>query len=505
MNRREFVKTTSLLSIPILLKSCHWLATSKGFDIEVKSDASTGHLLLKNRDFTIRNISPVNTLIVGGGIAGMAAACKLKDKDFLLCELSEDFGGSSSSGSFNGSLFSQGAHYDHAYPKNYGPEALHLLEKLNIIEYLPWNETWSFKDQQHLIKHRRKNQCYNKGTFTHDVISNQEQKDQLINLIAPYSGKMTLPGRMINSDYHYLNNITFLDFIKSKISVNDEFICGVDYHMKDDYGAGAQHVSALAGIHYYACRPYYKEVVELFSPPEGNHYFINKMIDHVGKERLQPSHLVSSISKSKNGYEVRIIDIKQQVVKVLQVKNIIYAGQKHALKYIYPKAAPLFKNTIYAPWMVVNIVVEKNNALPSIGYWQNEMLTDDKSFMGFTDSMAQHPSPNEQRILTAYYCLPPDSRADLINVEKNKQKIAEVTIARINEYFGVSIDKNVLKVFIKAMGHAMPIPSAGYLFNDKNKIRPDKNMVFAGVDNGRLPLLIEALDSGIMASKLIEG
>jgi hypothetical protein len=51
------------------------------------------------------------------------------------------------------------------------------------------------------------------------------------------------------------------------------------------------------------------------------------------------------------------------------------------------------------------------------------------------------------------------------------------------------------------MGHAMPIPQPGYLFKDANTNRSNPNLVYAGVDNGRLPLLFEAMDSGIMAAK----
>ena len=53
------------------------------------------------------------------------------------------------------------------------------------------------------------------------------------------------------------------------------------------------------------------------------------------------------------------------------------------------------------------------------------------------------------------------------------------------------------------MGHAMPIPEKGYLFNDRNDQTQKDNFYFSGVDNGRLPLMFEALDSGIYAASLI--
>jgi len=41
------------------------------------------------------------------------------------------------------------------------------------------------------------------------------------------------------------------------------------------------------------------------------------------------------------------------------------------------------------------------------------------------------------------------------------------------------------------------------LFADKNDNRLHSNMTFAGVDNARLPLLFEAMDSGIQAAKVL--
>ena len=45
-------------------------------------------------------------------------------------------------------------------------------------------------------------------------------------------------------------------------------------------------------------------------------------------------------------------------------------------------------------------------------------------------------------------------------------------------------------------------PGPGHLLNDANE-RPDADMIYAGVDNGRLPLLFEAVDSGLQAVDLI--
>ena len=497
MQRRNFLKSTSLLTLPLILKSCDWLIDVSNYHIDVQSDMDTGHLLLDNISFDQTKVHETETLIVGGGIAGLSAACRLKGKDFILCELSNDLGGTSSANVYGGMQFAQGAHYDLEYPANYGQEVLHLLEELKIIQYQSWKDSWGFVDQQHIILHRRKNRCFDHGEFREDVLPAGPMKSEFIGLLDQFESKMVLPTRLISDELKYLNDISFFEMIRNKMSIDQGFELGLDYHMKDDYGAGCKEVSALAGIHYFICRPYYKEVVDLFSPPNGNHYFIEKMRNYLMPSDLRTKHMVCQIQKEKNGWIADVIDVNEKKIIRIKTKHIVYAGQKHALKYIYPKAYESFSNNQYAPWMVVSIITD--DKLPTPGYWQNEMLTQDTTFLGFVDSDTQHHDKRNKRVLTGYYCLPTFSRGDLKNVGKNKEIIARATVEHISKYFKMDINKHVEKVFIKVMGHAMPIPYPGYLFDDRNLSRKENTMSYAGVDNGRLPLLFEAIDSGLSA------
>ncbi|MFY0626034.1 MAG: FAD-dependent oxidoreductase [Reichenbachiella sp.] len=502
MDRRDFIKNSSLLTLPLILKSCDWLESKTDYSVHVQNDAHVGHLIRESQSFEVGSNLKTETLVVGGGIAGMSAACHLKNQDFILCELSNQLGGSSSSGSFENIRYSQGAHYDLSYPANYGAEVLSFLEKLNIIQYQEWYNRWSFVDRQHIIFHRSKNQCFDHGKFRKDVIPEGKLKEDFLKELGQYENQMQMPLRLIDSKHHHLSHQSFLQYLEERLEITPEFVAWMDYHMKDDYGAGTAEISALAGIHYFKCRPYYEEIVELFSPPEGNHYFIKKMADSLSQDQLKTNQLVSRIKESPNGFDVEVIDVELKNKYVISCKNVVYAGQKHAIQYIYPEDKHLFENNQYAPWMVVNIVL--TDKLPDIAYWQNEMLTEDASFMGFVDSATQQRKSKENRVLTAYYCLPQASRNDLLNVESNKAVIAEKTIGFATDYFGMSVDPFVKHVDIKVMGHAMPIPVSGYLFNDKNQLRKNKNIAYAGVDNGRLPLFFEAVDSGILAANIIQ-
>ena len=501
MERRKFIKLSSLATLPILLQSCDWGEGTNGFPITVHTDIHTGHLIFKSQGFPKGEAITTETVIVGGGIAGLSAANHLKDSDFVLLELSEKLGGTSSSSTLNTTTFAQGAHYDLAYPANYGKDTLDLLKSLDIIAFQPWKDSWSFTDKQFIVSNSRKNICFDKGEFRSDVLPEGELKERFQEILQPFYGQMPMPTPDIAEAHRALNEISFHDFLKSKMELTAEFKRGLDYHMLDDWGGTTNQVSALAGIHYFTCRPYETQVVDLFSPPDGNGYFIKKLSDQLPKDRQMTSHLVKSIEKTAEGFTTEVIDIANKTVKTIESTQVIYAGQKHALKYIMPSQYVYFEDNVYAPWLVLNFIVK--NEIGKKGHWQNEMLMDDETFMGFVDSDMQETNDPSHRVLTAYYCLPPESRNDLKNVEANQEVIVAKTLNYLNQYFDKKIDALVEHVFIKVMGHAMPIPEPGYLFADKNNNRLHSNMTFAGVDNARLRLLFEAMDSGIQAAKVL--
>ena len=158
------------------------------------------------------------------------------------------------------------------------------------------------------------------------------------------------------------------------------------------------------------------------------------------------SHLVKQIRKESSGFSVEVVDVKAKNVKVYQTENLVYAGQKHALKYIMPDQYSRFEQNEYAPDLVLNFVL--NQPLESLGYWQNEMLVEDETFMGFVDSSLQ-AGQSEKQIFTAYYCLPSSSREDLRNVEANREMITDKTLKYLEQYFDQKLSDRIEAVYIR--------------------------------------------------------
>ena len=504
MNRRTFIKLSSLALAGILTQPCDSTSDKsnpQAYEISIKSDMRAGHLILDSAALPTGNTFSADYLIAGGGISGLSAACQLRDRDFILCELSTQLGGTSASESHAGEVFSQGAHYELAYPNYYGSETLNFLEELGVIRYNKLVEAWNFVDRQYLIDADREGQTLTSDGLREELLEPGQLKTDFLELVLPYLGEMKLPTRIIREDLWSLDEISFLDFLERTLRLTPSFKQGVDYQMRDDYGAGAETVSALAGIHYYACRPYYTQSVQLFSPPEGNTYFVNKMAAVLPGDKIKTNHLVRRVQRVENGFEVTVINIENARIDRYLARNVIYAGGKHALKYVFPPDAHLFQDNIYAPWLVLNIVLKEN--LRAEAFWQNEFLSQDATFMGFVDSASQL-RVGDSRVFTAYYCFQPNQRLYLANIRHNAQEIVHKTVETIDLFFNRKVSSLVDRVFIKVLGHAMPVPKPHYLFRDKNPRRSEPNLVYAGVDNSRLPLLFEALDSGIQAVKELD-
>lgn len=141
ISRRRFLKT-AFWSAGTLILSGFGLSrllsnpTRRQFPGRIVGASSDiGHLVRGGGLPQPKNTVPVGTVIVGGGIAGLSAAHKLKKngyKDFVLLEMESHLGGNSSFGKNEITSYPWGAHY---LPLP-GPEAKSvrdLLEELGVI------------------------------------------------------------------------------------------------------------------------------------------------------------------------------------------------------------------------------------------------------------------------------------------------------------------------------------------------------------------------------------
>ncbi|HIG28560.1 MAG TPA: FAD-dependent oxidoreductase [Verrucomicrobiales bacterium] len=501
MNRRTFLKLSGSGLFSSLVSCRQPDEINLNFPVQIQDDLLRGHRLFNGpKSGKFRKEYRKDVLVVGAGISGLASAYQLRSRDAVVIEIGNTIGGSSASGDYKGIPFSMGAHYDLEYPDYYGRETLELLVELGVIRLNPVRRLWEFVDRQFLIEPDEESQCRVRLGFRSEVLPDTPQTLRFIQWIQSFSGSMPMPTRLISPEFRELNFITFAQLLKKEgIDISAEFRQAIDYQLTDDYGAGMDQVSALAGIHYYQCRPYYSESIQVFSPPQGNAYFADKLLGGLPPDTVRLNSLVKSILPESNRFKVQVLDLITGETDEYRVSQVVYAGHKQGLKYSLPEEYPRFSETIYAPWLVFNFIL---NRPTESKFWQNEMPVSDSGFLGVVNSQAQYaPFPNTS--LGAYFCLSPDQRASLLEIHKNSASWLRRVLSLINQALDERIDQRILQGSIRVLGHAMPIPVPGYLFQDRNDQRKFEGLVYAGVDNGRLPLMFEALDSGILAASLL--
>ncbi|MEZ5347549.1 MAG: FAD-dependent oxidoreductase, partial [Pyrinomonadaceae bacterium] len=135
--RREILK--SFLGLPIALSACRSSFTDHEIEGEiVGASDNIGHILREKRNFEVPagNWSETKIVIVGGGVAGLSAAWKLKRggiNDFVVLELEKRLGGTSASGTSGLVSYPWGAHYL-PVPFKENTELVSLLAEMSLIE-----------------------------------------------------------------------------------------------------------------------------------------------------------------------------------------------------------------------------------------------------------------------------------------------------------------------------------------------------------------------------------
>lgn len=496
MDRKTFIRIAGLGSVPLLFNGCLADLTKSNYSIKIDSNRSSGHMSREKLATYPKSKETYDTIIIGAGVSGIAAYSKLNKENTALFDLNGYVGGTAGGGNFNSARFARGAHYDIIYPSNYGKSTLDFLVASNIIVFDEFNQEYHYKDSEFLINPENESTCLRFGVRVDDPITGMSELPMFERLLRPFKNEMVMPTTNIDVRFDYLNEITFRSWLEKQSQFSAEFYKALDYQMRDDWGAPCSEISALSGIHYYMCRDYNKEL-ELISPPEGNQYFVQKMLANTNYSNIQLNHLCHSIQKEGAYFKAQIVDLLNKRIKEVTCNKVIYAGNKHALKYICPQADRQEMIPDYSAWVSINIVVEKLK--DRNGFWQNDMITEDETFLGFSDSRAQFDFVDEFDVFTAYYCFDSKDRSLLEDIEENPKKCIEKTLDYVEKSLGHQIRSKIKMVNVNLLGHAMPVPKPGYLKQDWNTGRPLENFTYAGCDTGKLPLFFEAVTSGLEA------
>jgi monoamine oxidase len=436
-------------------------------------------------------VQRTRVLIVGGGVAGLAAARALRLRgieDFALLELEDRAGGNSRGGQVAGIACPLGAHYL-PVPGPAAPDVQNLLEELGLRQRVAGR--WVY-DERHLC-HSPQERLYFNGEWQDGLLPLQGvgpetlvQYEKFATLVAAavHTAAFAMPmaNRPLTPEQQAQDAITFEAWLAQHQLTDTHLRWYLDYCCRDDYGAGLGSVSAWAGLHYFASRHGFRapgrgeagddaetaEASGVLTWPEGNGWLSQRLATPLGA-RVITGQVVTRIAVEKHHVEVDVLDVAAQRISRWQAERCIVALPLFIAVRVLQNPPPALVEAAaqmrYAPWLVANVhlgaaLTDRPGAAPS---WDN-VVYDAKpgsESLGYVDAMHQSlrsvPGPT---VLTVYRALglDPNRRRALLEQPWTTWRdaiLAELAVPHPD------LAAKATRIDIMRYGHAMATPVPG--------------------------------------------
>ncbi len=455
-----------------------------------------GHQLRDRKTFQRpKDNARVPVVIVGGGIAGLSAAWRLRKKgfsDFVVLELEASPGGNARSGENEVSRYPWAAHYV-PVPNAESTLVHELFQELGVMQDGKCDERFlCFAPQERLFLHGR----WQEG-LEPEVAATPKDREQYrrFNLqIQEFraTGQFTIPME-VGARASALDQLSMSAWLDQQKFDSPYLRWYVDYSCRDDYGARSGSTSAWAGIHYFASRQH--EDKGPVTWPEGNGWIVRELMKQVGAH-VKAGSPVYAIRRAGTRYRV-ITESTEYDADV-----VIFAAPTFLAPYIV-EDAPGAHGFTYSPWITANLTLDR---LPrergSEPAWDNVIY--DSAALGYV--VATHMSLRtriDRTVWTWYWALadgePAQNRTMMLG--KDWQAIANLILNDL-ERPHPDIRQCVSRVDVLRLGHAMARPVPGFLNSPDRKrwASPDGRILYANSDLSGFSIFEEAQYRGVRAA-----
>ncbi|PJI95500.1 putative NAD(P)-binding protein [Acidovorax sp. 69] len=433
-------------------------------------------------------------IIAGGGVAGLAAARSLRlagVEDFALLELEDTPGGNSRGGAVNGIACPQGAHYL-PVPGDDAREVQDLLEELGLRRRV--SGRWQY-DERHLC-HSPQERLFFDGEWQEGLLPVQGVGDATLAQYRRFAqavdaqiraARFAMPALTLWDTKHplapshqVLDAITFDKWLAQEGLDDAHLRWYLDYCCRDDYGAGADRVSAWAGIHYFASRHGFHapgEAVDearesVLTWPEGNGWITQRLAEPLrAGGQLRTGTSVLRITETRHGVEVDAFNHSTGNVERWQAPRCVVALPVLVAARVV-QSPPAFltgaaQRLSWAPWLVANIhidspLADRPGAAPA---WDNVLYADPTAGgLGYVNAGHQRLDPRAAltgpTVLSYYQALGdvPDGRQQLASLPW--QHWADAVLGALSVPHP-ELRQRATRVDITRYGHAMAIPTPG--------------------------------------------
>ncbi len=520
MKRRDFLAATVGT---LALAGCEVPAPIEGGFTGI--DVARGHAL---RDRTLRGAAPdmvrrTRVVIAGGGVAGLAAARALRlagIEDFVLLELEDTAGGNSRGGSVDGIACPLGAHYL-PVPGDEASEVQDLLEELGLRRRVAGR--WEY-DERHLC-HSPQERIFFRGEWQEGLLPVHGVEPSTLAQYRRFARRVETLQREARFQIPMakltpapallaLDALTFDAWLAREGLDDPHLRWYLDYCCRDDYGAGLAHVSAWAGIHYFASRHGFHapgdesgERDAVLTWPEGNGWLTRRLAEPLG-ERLKRAHAVTRVAETRSGVEVDAFDVATQTTVRWQAERCIVALPVFVAARVVENPPDVLRNAAaqvrYAPWLVANVHIRAPLADPPRGAapsWDNVVYG--TRGLGYVDARHQALDPTPAgTVLTWYRPLGPsthdtgDGRRQLLDrpwAGWRDELLGELSVPHPD------LPALARRIDITRYGHAMAMPAPGMLRELATARVVAGRLAFAHADWSGYSIFEEAFTRGHVA------
>jgi monoamine oxidase len=485
------------------------------------ADLDRGHRLIRGGFPAPTAFEETGIAIAGGGIAGLSAGWTLAEagyQDFRLLELEDETGGNARGGRNPVSAYPLGAHYL-PVPNQEAKALRHLLTRLGIVtgekEGRPVYDPYQLcADLQERLFHQGR---WQEGLIPRGGLTDADRADfaAFEDAMAAFSARTGADGRpafAIPSAYSSsdpellaLDGLSFSAWLDGRGWRSPALRAHLRYAMRDDYGAEPEHVSAWAGIHYFAGRRGWAADgagSNELTWPEGNARLARAMAKRLSG-RIAPGRIVHRVERSGDRILIDSFDAKAGRTVRTSARAAILAMPHFIAARVAPGAVKPDSRFSYAPWLVANVTLDRlphGRGAPLA--WDNVSATSES--LGYV--VATHQGPGARSagtVLTWYMPLsrldPPAGRRLLLDRPADEwKKIVEDDLLATNP----ELDGAIRSIELWRWGHAMIRPVPGFI----SKVAPSAAgtqppLFLAHSDLSGLPLFEEAHYHGTRAAE----
>ena len=450
-------------------------------------------------------IRRTQVLILGGGVAGLAAARRLQQggvEDFALLDLEDEPGGNSRAASIQGIACPLGAHYLPTPPDG-NQVLLGFLEQIGLCRRVAGR--WVY-DERHLC-HSPQERLFFQGHWQEGLLPVSGVSQATLRQYRQFAQQVqasrqgagfAIPAASAAMDAaaQALDALSMQAWLDQQGLMDPHLRWYLDYCCRDDFGAGAAQVSAWAGLHYFASRHGFHAPGDdapadrdgqdgVLTWPEGNAWLTRRLAAPL-QHRLHTGSVVLRVSEERHAVSVDLWNAAEQRTERWSAPQVVLAVPLFiALRLLAVPPAALTEAAAlmrHAPWLVANLLLEQplvdgGGAAPA---WDNVLYSPDHArgrepqrgapparfALGYVDAMHQstrpHPGPT---VLTAYWALGgdlpeqgPAQRARLLSEPWSAW--AQAVLLNLAPAHPDLPDK-VKQVDLMRYGHAMSVPLPG--------------------------------------------